>query len=377
MRNYKMKHTKRILSLILVIAMIALALSSCNSIEQPESSETKKPAQTSKPTTSGDATTDPSNEEEKDEDNTEKLYSMDGNSVYFGSYPQSEVLDEALIAELNTMTGELPSLSNAQNWTSYGYYNTSQKTDYMWFIDVELGEETYRGVFFRAYRPHTNSYQASRDTSNIPLNGYTLETIYWFKWEPIKWTVLTQKDGSALLLCDMLIDAPDYGLKSRPYTEDDQTIYPSNYERSLVRTWLNDNFYNTAFTEEEQQIILISDVDNSAASTANRENQFICGNTQDKVFLLSYADVTNPEYGFSADTSASDTAKIKKPTKYAWVQGATRDSMNDETGVWWLRSPDAEYEGGALIVSTDGYAGANFDIRQNSIGVAPALKIKL
>ena len=61
-----------------------------------------------------------------------------GDIVQFGSYPQSEVKDEALIAELNALAPEW------EEWTSYGYYSKSnvfpyeniEKGNWMRYTDV-------------------------------------------------------------------------------------------------------------------------------------------------------------------------------------------------------------------------------------------------
>ncbi|MBR2418498.1 MAG: hypothetical protein IKB12_07680, partial [Clostridia bacterium] len=46
-----------------------------------------------------------------------------GDVIEFGSYPQTEVKDEVLIAELNALVPEW------DEWTSYGYYSGDNKTN--------------------------------------------------------------------------------------------------------------------------------------------------------------------------------------------------------------------------------------------------------
>ena len=59
-----------------------------------------------------------------------------GEIIQFGSYPQSEVTDEALIAELNALAPEW------EDWTSYGYYSGDNiygsmiQGDWMRYTDV-------------------------------------------------------------------------------------------------------------------------------------------------------------------------------------------------------------------------------------------------
>ena len=56
-----------------------------------------------------------------------------GDTLYFGSYPQSLVEDEAL-ADALTAGAEAPSVENG--WTSYGYYDAGAQEDYALYLDV-------------------------------------------------------------------------------------------------------------------------------------------------------------------------------------------------------------------------------------------------
>lgn len=74
-----------------------------------------------------------------------------GDIIEFGSYPQSEVTDSALVAALKEQPLE---------WISYGYYSGSgelgsmAESDYMKYADVEYNGEKYRAVTFSKYRPN-------------------------------------------------------------------------------------------------------------------------------------------------------------------------------------------------------------------------------
>jgi hypothetical protein len=289
---------------------------------------------------------------------------------------------------LNSKAGTLPTSSNSQAWTSYGYYIESSVKNFMWYIDVEQGGEKYRGVYFTSYRP--NSATLSSSYTYQDDNGYTTSTVYWFKYEPISWTILSEDiaNGTALILCDMIIDSQAY---KDVYNYDSNTgeyyntstgvpsgTYANNYAESTIRKWLNETFYNTAFSELQKQIILTTTVDNSVASTRYSSNKYACKNTQDKIFLLSAQEVTNTEYGFASSTSTYDTARRKKTTDYAQAQGAYTSTSTDYAGNgwWWLRSPGSDYSDGARDVSYDGYLSSN-DVYGTNGGVVPALQIRL
>ena len=311
----------------------------------------------------------------------EWVYTRDGKKITFGSYPQTKVTDSALTATLTNMAGTLPTSSNSQSWTSYGYYISGNVENFMWYIDIEQGGEKYRGVYFTSYRPYYTTYSSSESNSNQDNNGYSTSTVYWFKYEPISWTILSENttDGTALILCDMIIDSQEYYISTSSRTIDGKTVYANNYAESTIRKWLNETFYNTAFSELQKQIILTTTVDNSVASTGYSTNQYACENTQDKIFLLSAQEVTNTAYGFASSTSTYDTARQKKTTDYAQAQGAYTSTSTDYAGNgwWWLRSPRYYYSYYARGVGGDGSVDYSDYVYDSSNGVVPALQIRL
>ena len=314
------------------------------------------------------------------------LYNLNRNTkkITFGSYPQTKVTDEALVTTLNTKAGTLPTAENKQAWTSYGYYG--YMTDYMWYIDVTEGREKYRGVYFTSYRmyrpddPDATYYTFQDD------NGYTTSTVYWFKYEPISWTILSENttDGTALIFCDMIIDSQAYqdiyqhGNHILAYYNTSTGVpsgtFASNYAYSTIRKWLNETFYNTTFNELQKKLIVTTTVDNSAESTGYTGNSYACDDTQDKIFLLSYEEVTNEDY--SLNTS---TARQKKTTDYAQAQGVYTYSGGsyDGNGDWWLRSPYHLNPKFACGIYNLGGAGHYDDVSNPFCGVVPALQIKL
>ncbi len=315
------------------------------------------------------------------------IYTRDGDYIYFGTYPQSEVTDEILTTALSAQAGSLPSASNPANWTSYGYYISSTVTDFMWYIDLTYGGEQYRGVYFTSYRPCFTGYLSSTDYSYQDNNGYSVSTVYWFKYEPIKWRILSEEGGEALILCEMIIDSQEYYDNSSTRTINGSTVYANNYAYSNIRTFLNETFYNTAFTSLQKELILLTEVDNSARSTNpdndstyynSGTNTYACENTSDYIFLLSVQEVTKSAYGFSTMVSDYDSVRQKKTTDYAQCQGAytCTDSSYEGNGWWWLRSP--LYNHSNLARDVYYYGNANYDLSVDgtSRGIVPALKIK-
>lgn len=331
-----------------------------------------------------------------------------GDFVYFGSYPQEIVADDALYAEHGTHSivldnelfaklqgeaGTLPTASGAGDWTSYGYYDDSAVSDYMFYKDVTVDGVRYRGVYMLKYRPYYSNYAASVDYSYIDNEGFALNTVYWFKYSPIKWTVLDYIGGSLLL-------NSKYTLEGQPFQdaiEGDRSklvipgtdIYTNNWEYCSLRSFLNEDFYNTAFNETQQALVQTVTLDNKYSGYAmDSKYQLIQNNTQDKVFLLSYQDVLNTDYGFTEDSTRSHSF-----TTYATIQGNRTSSEGttpdgDPACYYMLRSSNGLMYGicGVSKLGTASFTsnamsttGASIDglAFNGDLGVLPALYLKV
>lgn len=283
---------------------------------------------------------------------TEQLYTRSGDTVYFGSYPQTKVTDTSIISALGGF--------DASTWTSYGYYVSGSVSNYMYYIDKEYGGERYRGVYFSSYRPYYCSYGSGTGNSYQDDNGYNTYTVYWFRYEPIAWDIVEEADGKAILVADLILDSQQY---------DYGGSYSNNYAESTIRAWLNETFYNTAFNELQQAIIQTVEVDNSVASTGYSSNQYACENTNDKIFLMSYVEATT--------WFTSSSARRKQGSDYAKSQGLYVSTSSSYSGnsYLWLRSP-RNYSNDARNVDYDGDLNHR-NVRNTSFGVLPALVIEL
>lgn len=238
--------------------------------------------------------------------------------VYYGTYPQTVVDDSSLISSLNSLTS-----TNAN-----GYY--------------EFEGEEYAKVVAHPY-----------ETGYKFINGSTIQShqTYYFKVEPIKWRVLEEADGTYTLLSEYIIDKQVFYTSKDNRTIGDQTIYANNYEHSTIREWLNNAFYNKAFSTPEKGSILTTLVDNSASTTESSTNPYFSNNTMDKVYLLSYQEAISSTYGFS-----SSSTRTAVTTDYARAVGADMHTSTNYYGnsYWWLRSPYYYYSIYAHIVDIDG-----------------------
>ncbi len=115
-------------------------------------------------------------------------------------------------------------------------------------------------------------------------------------------------------------------------------------------------------------------MDNSAESTGYTDDKFACADTEDKIFLLSYAQAANAEYGFSEDKKGC-AARERSVSDYSRATGASV-SPNGSGGSWWLRSPAGAVSDSAQCVQHNGaIKDAKVMVAYN--GVVPALHLTL
>lgn len=169
------------------------------------------------------------------------------------------------------------------------------------------------------------------------------------KREPLEWVVLKQEDNRFLCISKYLVDC-------KPYHN---TLAEVTWENCTLRNWLNNDFFITAFTEEERNHILITDVKTPLHDT------------KDYIFLLN-CDEAKKYLGFDE--------RAAKTTVYARLQGAWfLDDDNDEYanhGSWWLRYPNIIDESKLYkvlsCVNFDGYIeGAADEVTATTCCVRP------
>lgn len=298
-------------------------------------------------------------------------YYRDNDKIFFGYYPQTLEKEEATIESLNSLVGTPENPKEGYTWIDYEYYNDYAISSYMYYIDLDIdkdGRNDYRGVYFSKYRPFYTSYKASESNSYQDNNGYSTSTVYWFEYERIKWSILEEKEGKAMLIADLLLDSQNFepSTSNSTYTHSNgESGYASNYELSYIRRWLNDNFYNTAFLSYENAIIQKTFVDNSSETTNTQPNHYTGNDTEDKVFLLSYKDIST-YYPDDSERKASGT-------DYAKIQGLKVNSEGCSN--WWLRSPALATI--ACSVKDNGEFYYNDSVVKTTDGIRPVLVIEL
>lgn len=306
-----------------------------------------------------------------------------GDTIYFGSYPQSEVRDEETLTSLNALSPEW------EEWTNYGYYSgnceysSMVQGDWMRYIDVEYCGEKYRGVKFTQYRPQLTYFASAKYYTLQDDNGYTVDTVYWFKFEPLTWQVLDPDEG--LVLCTTAIDSQPYSNNcyynddsndnTYAYYNDNSYINFSNdYETSSIRKWLNSSFYDVAFTDTEKNQISARLLNNDGYYTSTNTTgyeAFDSKTTEDNIFLLSYEEVQKADYGL---VSSEDRCI---GSDYAKCQGLISSTVeNEQVAAWLLRSAGSKSQN-CCLVGVDGIVYENCSVSLTYFAVRPSLKLSL
>lgn len=218
--------------------------------------------------------------------------------VYFGNYPQREIMGKELTEDIINATydqygdGEVNGRKirrlSKELMTTYGCVN-----------DGSIAFEKYRST-----------------------NGYR-----YYYYEPIKWRVYKNDGGTLFLVSDRGIEQQLYDAQSEIY-----------WENCDLRKWLNYNggepevvlgkgysyrypgFMYYAFSEEEKNRIQITKVqqDCNPVYKDSEGNPVSSGaDTEDKIFILSYSDVANMEYGTCDDCGHGCQAAYFANTDYS------------------------------------------------------------
>ena len=211
------------------------------------------------------------------------------------------------------------------------------------------------GTFFGVLH---NNFKQANSVKIITFGSYEQDNNLENGKEAIEWLVLDVKDGKALVISKYALDCKQYN----------ETYTSVTWETCTLRTWLNNDFLNSAFSESEKSKILTVTVsaDSNPSYRTNPGNA-----TKDQIFLLS---ITEAEKYFSYGS-----ARECQPTAYAKAQGAWTSSSGTYAGNcwWWLRSPGWSQNNAACVsyVVNVYYDGSN--VHSSSYAVRPALWIDL
>ena len=190
------------------------------------------------------------------------------------------------------------------------------------------------------------AYEQDNDTSNDK--------------EDIEWLVLAKEDNKILVISDKALDCKPYN-QSRDYV---------TWETCSLRKWLNNDFINSAFSDDEKAMIPTVTV----SADKNPEYDTDPGNaTQDQVFLLSIVEARK--------YFASSEARMCVPTAYAIFNGLYTSSRYSKDGegtcLWWLRSPGYNQISAARVNNDGSVDEYSYDVDCDNYAVRPAMWISI
>ena len=173
--------------------------------------------------------------------------------------------------------------------------------------------------------------------------------------EDIQWIVLDQKDDQIMLISK-------YCLDSMPYHN---ALEPVNWEYCSLRQWLNTEFLETAFTEEERSRIVEVTNDNPEHDRAKTSSG---RSTIDRVFILSRQE--------AQDLFTSYASRKAAPTDYAIARGAyvNKDNL---MGWWWLRTTSYKLDHVTYATSGGDVSSEGREVTRSDAAIRPVIWITL
>ena len=218
------------------------------------------------------------------------------------------------------------------------------------------------------------------DMETVKFGSYPQSDANGNTKDPIEWIVLDRKDNKALLLSKYILDCKCYNNEFKEVT----------WETCDLRKWLNNDFYNKAFSDKEKLVVLDTDVVNAD----NPEYKSKGGNnTIDKVFCLSIDEVKKYLGTSEKDRDGLvlyDNA-VTKGTNYAKETNNLNSKLEvfnevDKTyekyfgnSTYWLRSPGyfQNCATSVLYIPTLDLSGLEMGNNRSDFGVRPAIWIEI
>ena len=177
--------------------------------------------------------------------------------------------------------------------------------------------------------------------------------------EPIEWQVLDIGDDRMLLISKYVLDVQMF--------DDDWAVW----EKSYLRKWLREDFYNSAFSAKEKKRIIETKLKNSDNYL---EPDDVTAETKDTVFLLSVNEAV--QY-FGADVGFENPSRTAEPTAYAIARGVNANGSDaEDLKCWWHLRSNGIHEG---LVEQVNVWGQFVDINKSDAdcGVRPAIWVTL
>ena len=177
-----------------------------------------------------------------------------------------------------------------------------------------------------------------------------------WRGEPLKWRMLKEEDGKALLVCAEVIEAKSYNSAFTNVT----------WAECDLRKWLNGEFFQAAFSTGEQGLIVATKLKNPGNGSFRTQGG---ADTTDKVFCLSINEAKSLFKG-NSDRKCKPSAHVKAEDKIFM-------SIDKSGADWWLRSPGGRQNGAAHVGIGGGVDEGGWIVIRDLVGVRPAFWLNL
>lgn len=182
--------------------------------------------------------------------------------------------------------------------------------------------------------------------------------------ERIEWRVLNVEEDRVLAISEKILDARQF---------DSNDAQGADWASCDLREWLNDSFYNTAFSAADKEHVMMC----MNPSYKNPDFKKITGpETVDYVFCLSIYETE--EY-----VRKSFVTMLAEPTRYARdkIISAPCSTINPNEVIsdpnakrpWWLRTNGRDYWLASIILESNEIAYRGRVVTAEDIGVRPAI----
>ena len=299
--------------------------------------------------------------------------SEDGQYIYFGEYPQT-------LKASNVTVSTTPDAD--------GYFLGSDGERYYEYtidIDFDAISEITNSTWDETEWSSMDQLDAS--TGEEMVNGGT----YYFKMEKIRWRILSEVDGTFIIVAETNLQAvafqTDYEEYDDWYTTANgapEETYANIYKYSELRRFLNDDFISMAFTSEQESLIKPYDVMSFNFSTGmNIES------TTDQVWEVGVALDIEPIIGSEiveewlvglkvSDFSRATGVLTCTEAYLTEVLGLSGEEAKTSTylnsGAFWDRLTYNESAYGQVYLCGD---TVDTPIYNPSIGIIPSLQVYL
>lgn len=231
-----------------------------------------------------------------------------GDVIYLGSYPQSEVVRPSAAITTAEYDGNGDAVVEGVK-----YRRVKGTVRVTWEEYLQYAQE--HNITLPEKSQDIDTFAACEKEKTEKEGKW-----HYFRWEPIQWKVLANEGSTLFVRAVNILDAQDY------YNYSKNDVNDASWTEATLRQWLNTEaagFYQTAFTSDEKSAIV--------AAASNPE--------KDKVFLLSEGEIKNTSYGFE-NTDDASAGRVIQATAYAKEVGATiANPVNDYTCRYLLRTP--------------------------------------